>query len=113
MSGRHAVCVSRRVEGARGFYTLVYDDVEGSPLLAYFTPTGKACCYYPSGAIRMLCNRDGGSMFSEVNQLFTVTSIILKTRALKAHTPRALHLASARLHTDLCNRAYNCPEHKA
>lgn len=66
MSGRHAVCVSRRVEGARGFYTLVYDDVEGSPLLAYFTPTGKACCYYPNGAIRMLCDRDGGSMFSEV-----------------------------------------------
>ena len=61
------MCVSRRVEGAKGFYTLVYDDVEGSPLLAYFTPTGRACCYYPNGAIRMICDREGGSMFSEVN----------------------------------------------
>ena len=67
MSGRHAVCVSRHVGGARGFYTLVYDDVEGSPLLAYFTPTGKACCYYPTGAIRMLCDKEGGSLFNEVN----------------------------------------------
>ena len=61
------MCVSRRVEGAKGFYTLVYDDVEGNPLLAYFTPSGKTCCYYPNGAIRMLCDKDGGSMFSEVN----------------------------------------------
>ena len=66
LSGRQAVCLSRRVEGGRGFYTLVYDDVEGSPLLAYFTPTGKACCYHPNGSIHMICDREGGSMYNEV-----------------------------------------------
>ena len=63
------MCLSRRTEGVKGFYTTVFDDVEGRSLLAYFTPTGKACCYYPSGAIHMLCDREGGSLYSEVSTL--------------------------------------------
>ena len=62
------MCVSRRTEGVKGFYTTIFDDVEGSPLLAYFTPTGRACCYYPSGAIHMLCDREGGHIYSEVSE---------------------------------------------
>lgn len=83
LSGRQAVSVSRRTEGMKGFYTMVYDDVDGSPLLAYFTPTGKACCYYPSGALHMLCDREGGTMFSEVRKSLFVLVTEFKTKKKK------------------------------
>ncbi len=54
------------LSGSRGLYVLVFDDVEGSPLLGYFTPTGKACCYYQNGAIRMLSDQTGGRIYDEV-----------------------------------------------
>lgn len=72
MSGRQAISQSRCDEergplrGVRGLYTLVFDDTESSSLLAYFTPTGKACCYYQSGAIRMISSSKGGALYSEV-----------------------------------------------
>lgn len=72
MSGRQAISQSRcdnpgPLIGSRGFYTLVFDDVEDTSLLAYFTPTGKACCYYQSGAIHMLSDNMGGCLYNEVH----------------------------------------------
>ena len=61
------MCHSRSGNGTKGHYTLVYDDIEGSPLLAYFTPTGKACCYNQNGGIQMLCDSEGGCLYDEVS----------------------------------------------
>ena len=55
------------LRGSRGLYTHVFDDTEDCTLLAYFTPKGKGCCYYQSGAIRMLSDRKGGKLYSEVS----------------------------------------------
>lgn len=70
MSGQQAISQNRcdvpgPLQGSRGLYTMVFDDVPGSPMLAYFTPTGKACCYYQSGAIRMLSDSKGGRLYNE------------------------------------------------
>ena len=46
---------------------MVYEDTEAAALMAYFTPTGKACCYHHNGALHMLCTREGGSLFDEVS----------------------------------------------
>ena len=56
------------MHGSRGLYTFVFDDVDYSQLLAFFTPMGKACCYYRNGAIHMLSDRKGGCLYSEVRQ---------------------------------------------
>lgn len=70
-SGRQAISQTRcdspgPLSGSRGMYTLIFDDTERPLLLGYFTPTGKACCYYQSGAIRMLSDSKGGCLYSEV-----------------------------------------------
>lgn len=65
-SGRIAVSVSRYAGVEKGVYTLVYEDCEGSPLIAYFTPSGSGCCYHHNGSLRMLFNKEGGSLFDEV-----------------------------------------------
>ena len=67
-SGRKAVSMSRPGDGRRGLYTLVFDDSEEQPLLAYFAPSRKACCYHRSGSIHLLSNEEGGSLFDEVRQ---------------------------------------------
>ena len=61
--------MSRPGDGRRGLYTLVYDDSERQSLLAYFTPSRKACCYHSSGAIHLLSNEEGGILFDEVKCL--------------------------------------------
>lgn len=65
-SGRKAVSVSRRGDGSRGLYTMVFDDSEYQSMLGYFAPGGMACCYYRNGSIRMLTDREGGTLFDEV-----------------------------------------------
>ena len=72
-SGRQAVCFSRcdtdgPLRRNKGLYSLIFDDCEGSPLLAYFTPLGSGCCYYKNGSIRMLSDRTGGCLYNEVRE---------------------------------------------
>ena len=69
--------VSRYAGVGKGVYTLVYEDSEGSPLIAYFTPSGSGCCYHHSGSLRMLFNKEGGSLFDEVNIRGGPTSVHL------------------------------------
>lgn len=76
-SGRQAVCMSRRGDGTRGLYTLVYDDREGNPLLAYFTASGWACCYHRNGSIHLLSNEEGGCLFDEVSVAMTTNIVSL------------------------------------
>ena len=52
---------------SKGLYTVVYDDTEDNTVLGYFTPTGRACCYYRSGRLHMLSDPEGGSFFDEVS----------------------------------------------
>ena len=47
-------------------YTVVYDDTEASSMLAFFMPTGNACCYHRNGAIHMLSDAKGGALMDEV-----------------------------------------------
>ena len=75
MSGRKAISLNRcdkegPLQGSKGLYTLVFDDVDHASLLAYFTPTGRACCYYQSGGIRMLSDSKGGCVYNEVRREF-------------------------------------------
>ena len=53
---------------SKGLYTVVYDDTEDNTVLGYFTPTGRACCYYRSGRFNMLSDPEGGSLFDEVSE---------------------------------------------
>lgn len=72
-SGNLAVSLSRcDMDGPlgshKGLYTLIFDDCcEGSPLLGYFTPLGKACCYHKNGVIKMFSDSKGGCLYNEVN----------------------------------------------
>lgn len=73
-SGRIAVSLNRYEGGGKGVYTLVYEDCEQSPLIAYFTPSGIGGCYYHSGALRMLFNKEGGTLFDEVQYMQYVST---------------------------------------
>ncbi len=65
-SGRVAISMSRNSVATKGLYTLVYEDREGSPLIGYFTPSGSGGCYHHNGGLRMLFDKEGGSLFDEV-----------------------------------------------
>ena len=47
-------------------YTVVYDDTDAGNMMAFFMPSGNACCYHRNGAIHMLCNAKGGMLMDEV-----------------------------------------------
>ncbi len=59
--------MSRHSVEARGLYTLLYEDREGSPLIGYFTPAGGGGCYHLNGGLRMIYDKEGGSLFDEVS----------------------------------------------
>ncbi len=65
--------MSRHSVATKGIYTLVYEDREGSPLIAYFTPSGGGGCYHHNGGLRMLYDKEGGSLFDEVRSNYSVS----------------------------------------
>ena len=53
-------------------YTVVYDDTDAGNMLAFFMPTGNACCYHRSGTIHMLSDAKGGVLMDEVLRYITL-----------------------------------------
>ncbi|XP_033120343.1 uncharacterized protein LOC117119619 [Anneissia japonica] len=53
-SGRCAISISRNGIDRPGVYAIVYADSVEYPMLAVFTPYGKACCYHPNGLARFI-----------------------------------------------------------
>ncbi|XP_019849747.1 PREDICTED: uncharacterized protein LOC109580711 [Amphimedon queenslandica] len=68
-SGNIAVSMSRKGDGSRGLYTLVFDNNDSHNLLAYFMPDGRAACYYRNGLIYMLTDAKGGKLLDEDGHL--------------------------------------------
>lgn len=66
-SGRRAVSFSRKGDGSRGLYCIVYDDSESNNIIAYFMPTGHTACYHKNGGLHMLTDPTGGLLLDEVS----------------------------------------------
>ena len=71
---------SRSGDGSRGLYTTIFDDDHAHSMLAYFSPNGKACCYYRNGGIHLLSDAEGGTLFDEVCDRETLNRVPLAVR---------------------------------
>ena len=65
-SGRKAVSLSRKGDGSRGLFTVVFDDSDYNNMIAYFMPDGRVSCYHRSGGIHLLADAEGGLLMDEV-----------------------------------------------
>ena len=69
-SGNIAVSMSRKGDGSRGLYVIVFDNNESHNVLAYFMPNGCTACYHRNGSIHMLTDGKGGKLLDEVKWVY-------------------------------------------
>ena len=86
-SGRPAVVLSRKGDGTKGLLTFGFSDSIPQRLLAYFSPSGHMCCYHPSGAIHLLTDKNGGTLYDEVQ-----TQLSLADMQSQSHSVSSTHL---------------------
>ena len=58
--------LSRKGDGSRGLYVIVFDDNTSSTVLACFMPDGRVCCYHKNGSLHLLADPCGGIIMDEV-----------------------------------------------
>lgn len=76
--------MSRKGDGSRGLYTIVYDDTESNNVIGYFMPDGQSACYHRNGSLHMMADSDGGLLLDDVSVMANLgTSLSGLTDPLK------------------------------
>ncbi len=58
--------LSRKGDGSRGLYVVIFDDSSSNNVLASFMPDGRVCCYHKNGGLHLLADPCGGMLMDEV-----------------------------------------------
>ncbi len=70
-SGRRAISLSRKGDGSRGLFVIVFDDTIYNNVIGYFMPDGRISCYHKNGGLHILTDLEGGMLMDEVTYTYT------------------------------------------